>query len=102
MFEWQYRTELAFREFSDTHDAYWCTYTYANEPATWVEARPDIEKHIKNIKAKFHRIRNKLQLNHTVNKLHYIVVEEEGQENGRKHFHAIWFIPKLIEMHHRI
>ena len=88
--EWQYRSALAFRE-CQNHDSAWITLTYAIEPPTWEEARRDIHRWLKRAKAFHYRV---LHPAHNAGEKYvpptYLIVEEEGQLNGRKHFHALW------------
>ncbi len=108
-FEWQFRVAMAFKEIPD-HLCYWITYTYAVEPPTWEAARRDIKKQLQRLQNYKRRVLVPEHRQHAefcnerggdfpINgdeKLHYLIVEEEGAEKGRKHFHAlVWFPYKI-------
>lgn len=93
IFEFQYRTAMAFRENPD-HHCHWITLTYRNpEPATWLAARRHIKQWLRITKDYHRRVLLPAQTNRTNpnEKPVYIIVEEEGELHGRKHFHVLWW-----------
>ncbi len=107
-FEWQWRTALAFKE-HPMHHVYWITYTYAYEPNLWRVARKDIGRQIDRLRnynrrvlipehEQYARDTSGDPRNNSDEKMHYIIVEEEGSDHGRKHFHALVFMPYKIPL----
>ena len=93
-FEWQYRAAMAFRE-RRHQQGWWVTLTYSETelPATWETARRDIALWTKRLR-KFIR-------KHTKETMQYLIVEEEGELRGRKHFHALVWLPVDLELQFR-
>ncbi len=95
-FEWQYRVAMAFKELPG-HQCAWVTLTYAVEPPTWEAARKNMKMWLRRVQD--YKTRVLLPALEGAgeslddSKIHYIIVEEEGAENGRKHFHALVWLP---------
>lgn len=99
-FEWQFRCTMAFREYSD-HDCAFITLTYREpEPASWDTCRTDIDGWLKRLRKYHERVLAKAidEPKHLYTRPKYIIVEENGKLNGRKHFHALIFTAKKYSM----
>lgn len=95
-FEWQYRTAMAFRE-KPRHTCYWITLTYRLEPDSWELCRRDAALWIKRVKEYVRRVI--VPVHKPVDpKVQYIIVEEEGELNGRKHFHVLIWMPTKLAL----
>lgn len=112
-FSWQFRIAMTFAEFP-RHQCAWITLTYRKEPASWITARTHINQWLKSVKDYCRRVlvpeheqyvRERIEAQPLLTDLppglqknpaetiRYIIVEEQGSENGRKHFHALVWMP---------
>lgn len=92
-FEWQWRVAMAFKELPE-HYCSWITMTYAEEPPSWEAARRNLKQWLQSVRNYHRRVLLPAQVSRReTEKMHYLIVEEEGSEKGRKHFHALVWMP---------
>lgn len=94
-FEWQFRAAMAFRE-RPNEQAWWITLTYRDpEPADWMEAGRHVSLWVKRLRKNYYKTRSDKTA------MQYLVVEEEGSINGRKHFHCLVWTPRYAHTEFR-
>lgn len=103
-YEWQFRTACAFRE-NPKHHCYWVTLTFRDPEPSWQEARTMLDRYLKRIRKFVERIQIPAAVDMDCYRkddshIAYVVTEEEGSENGRKHFHMLMWLPYRVPVTH--